>query len=126
VLAHVRKATQGDKTVFNCHPFQHGRWVFAHNGDIPRFEDVRGALLELVDPWDDPIAYIPASSYGDAFTYRLGEGGSSQDVTLQAEMNPKTRAPWQFDTFQLRSAGPDGDFGTDDDVANFEIPQAEH
>jgi glutamine amidotransferase len=49
VLAHVRKATQGEKTVFNCHPFQHGRWVFAHNGDIPRFEDVRGALLELVD-----------------------------------------------------------------------------
>jgi glutamine amidotransferase len=49
VLAHVRKATQGDKTVFNCHPFQHGRWVFAHNGDIPRFEDVRARLLELVD-----------------------------------------------------------------------------
>ena len=49
VLAHVRKATQGDKTVFNCHPFQHGRWVFAHNGDIPRFEELRAALLELVD-----------------------------------------------------------------------------
>jgi predicted glutamine amidotransferase len=49
VLAHVRKATQGDKTVFNCHPFQHGRWVFAHNGDIPKFEEVRGALLELID-----------------------------------------------------------------------------
>lgn len=49
VLAHVRKATQGDKTVFNCHPFQHGRWVFAHNGDIPRFEELRGGLLELVD-----------------------------------------------------------------------------
>lgn len=49
VLAHVRKATQGDKTVFNCHPFQHGRWVFAHNGDIPGFEQVRASLLELVD-----------------------------------------------------------------------------
>jgi glutamine amidotransferase len=49
VLAHVRKATQGDKTVFNCHPFQHGRWVFAHNGDIPRFGEVQSALLELVD-----------------------------------------------------------------------------
>jgi predicted glutamine amidotransferase len=49
VLAHVRKATQGDKTIFNCHPFQHGRWVFAHNGDIPRFEEVRGRLLDLVD-----------------------------------------------------------------------------
>lgn len=37
VLAHVRRATQGEKTVLNCHPFQHGRWVFAHNGDIPSF-----------------------------------------------------------------------------------------
>ena len=37
VLAHVRKATQGDKGLLNCHPFQFGRWVFAHNGDIPGF-----------------------------------------------------------------------------------------
>jgi glutamine amidotransferase len=37
VLAHVRKATQGDKGLLNCHPFQFGRWVFAHNGDIPHF-----------------------------------------------------------------------------------------
>lgn len=85
--------------------------------------DGSSALLELVDPWDDPIAYIPASSYGDSFIYRVGEGGSSADVTLQAEQNPRTRAPWQFDTFQLRSAGPDGEFGNEDDIANFEIPQ---
>jgi glutamine amidotransferase len=51
VLAHVRKATQGEKTVLNCHPFQHGRWVFAHNGDIPNFAEKRGALLEAVPQW---------------------------------------------------------------------------
>lgn len=39
VLAHVRRATQGDKGLLNCHPFQFGRWVFAHNGDIPGFAD---------------------------------------------------------------------------------------
>jgi predicted glutamine amidotransferase len=50
VLAHVRKATQGACTVFNCHPFQHGRWVFAHNGDIPNFEARREALLAEVAP----------------------------------------------------------------------------
>jgi predicted glutamine amidotransferase len=50
VLAHVRKATQGDKTVFNCHPFQYGRWVFAHNGDIPRLDEVREHLRELIEP----------------------------------------------------------------------------
>jgi glutamine amidotransferase len=50
VVAHVRKATQGSLSVLNCHPFQHGRWVFAHNGDIPNFVDMREALLALVSP----------------------------------------------------------------------------
>jgi glutamine amidotransferase len=51
VLAHVRKATQGPLTVLNCHPFQYGRWVFAHNGDVPRFHTTwRAALLERVAP----------------------------------------------------------------------------
>jgi len=50
VLAHVRKATQGALTVLNCHPFQYGRWVFAHNGDIPNFEARREALVSQVAP----------------------------------------------------------------------------
>lgn len=51
VLAHVRRATQGANTVLNCHPFQHGRWVFAHNGDIPGFEATwRKPLLAEVAP----------------------------------------------------------------------------
>jgi glutamine amidotransferase len=50
VLAHVRKATQGNRTVFNCHPFQYGRWVFAHNGDIPNFESKREKLVAQVAP----------------------------------------------------------------------------
>jgi glutamine amidotransferase len=50
VLAHVRKATQGPKTVLNCHPFQYGRWVFAHNGDIPDFESRREALVAEIAP----------------------------------------------------------------------------
>jgi glutamine amidotransferase len=50
VLAHVRRATHGDKTVFNCHPFQYGRWVFAHNGDVARFAEMREALLDAVSP----------------------------------------------------------------------------
>jgi glutamine amidotransferase len=50
VLAHVRKATQGPKTVLNCHPFQHGRWTFAHNGDIPKFPAHRESLMEIIAP----------------------------------------------------------------------------
>ncbi len=50
VLAHVRKATKGSIGVLNSHPFQYGRWTFAHNGDIPSFADHREALVALVAP----------------------------------------------------------------------------
>jgi glutamine amidotransferase len=38
-LAHIRRATVGDVGVLNCHPFQHGAWCFAHNGEIAGFRD---------------------------------------------------------------------------------------
>lgn len=50
VLAHVRRATQGALSTLNSHPFQHGRWVFAHNGDVPAFPEVKDALVAEVAP----------------------------------------------------------------------------
>lgn len=50
VVAHVRKATVGVNSVLNCHPFQHGRWVFAHNGDVPDFERCRARLEARIAP----------------------------------------------------------------------------
>lgn len=41
LLAHVRQKTVGPMTLANTHPFQQGRWMFAHNGTI---EDI--AYLE--------------------------------------------------------------------------------
>jgi len=38
LLAHVRRATVGEISVLNCHPFQHGPWTFAHNGELPKFK----------------------------------------------------------------------------------------
>ncbi|HCV71512.1 MAG TPA: hypothetical protein DHE23_08635, partial [Agrobacterium sp.] len=44
VIAHIRKATQGQVALENCHPFVRemwGRyWVFAHNGDLKDFAPV--------------------------------------------------------------------------------------
>lgn len=34
MIAHVRKMTVGEMEARNTHPFQRGRWVFAHNGHI--------------------------------------------------------------------------------------------
>ena len=50
VVAHVRKATQGEISILNCHPFQYGRWVFAHNGDVPGFAEKRAQLVAEIAP----------------------------------------------------------------------------
>jgi glutamine amidotransferase len=50
VLAHIRKATRGDLHPLNCHPFQYGRWTFAHNGDVADFPTIRESLVAKVAP----------------------------------------------------------------------------
>lgn len=51
LLAHVRLATAGKVRVLNCHPFQYGRWTFAHNGEIAGYErhEVQRRIRDLVD-----------------------------------------------------------------------------
>lgn len=50
VVAHVRRATVGPPALENTHPFVHGRWIFAHNGTIPNFQEIRPMMLEATDP----------------------------------------------------------------------------
>jgi predicted glutamine amidotransferase len=50
VVAHIRRATVGETSVINSHPFQYGRWVFAHNGEIEEFESVREEVRQEVAP----------------------------------------------------------------------------
>lgn len=37
LVAHIRKATVGELTLLNTHPFQFANWCFAHNGEIAGF-----------------------------------------------------------------------------------------
>ncbi len=50
VVAHIRRRTQGDISLVNCHPFQVGRWVMAHNGDVPGYSLLRSELIKDVHP----------------------------------------------------------------------------
>ena len=40
VIGHLRKASVGDLTPANAHPFFHGRYVFCHNGGIKESERI--------------------------------------------------------------------------------------
>jgi predicted glutamine amidotransferase len=49
VMGHVRQASVGDLCSANVHPFTFGRWMFAHNGTVTGFDNVRPALIEETD-----------------------------------------------------------------------------
>ncbi len=50
VVAHVRLATIGVSSVTNCHPFQWGDWVFAHNGTVQGVDQLRPGMLAEMGP----------------------------------------------------------------------------
>ena len=49
-MAHVRATSGGAIEQSNCHPFQHGRWLFVHNGLLAGFPLLRRDLMLAVDP----------------------------------------------------------------------------
>jgi glutamine amidotransferase len=61
VIAHIRKATQGEVTLENCHPFVRelwGRyWVFAHNGDLKEFAPLIDGPFRPVGNTDSELAF---------------------------------------------------------------------
>ncbi len=80
-------------------------------------------LFELPDEWENPIAYLHHRDYGGR-----GQGYVTLDPDTGEELHTLVRAAhdekigrfYQHASFQLASAGPDGRFGTEDDVVNFE------
>ena len=61
VIAHIRKATQGQVALENCHPFARelwGRyWVFAHNGNLENFRPRLHAAFQPVGSTDSERAF---------------------------------------------------------------------
>lgn len=75
-------------------------------------------LFEFRDQWGNPIAYLHRRDYGSAQVYAMvdSSGGPVGESSFKARMNPATGQPWNPKSFQLVSAGPDGEFGTKDDI----------
>jgi hypothetical protein len=80
-------------------------------------------LLEIPDPWGNPIAYFEKSDYAltnRRYTTVEVESGQAVESIPLAFKNPTTGQYYSNDGFQLISAGPDGRFGTEDDITAFE------
>jgi prepilin-type N-terminal cleavage/methylation domain-containing protein len=85
------------------------------------------ALFELADEWGNPVAYFHHRDYGrqDHYVTKSFETGESIDSIAKAQMNPLTKTYFNPKTYQLISAGPDGEFGTGDDIGNWTPPKVE-
>ena len=55
VVAHVRKATVGEVSIANTHPFVYGSWTFCHNGTLFGFEQFRDEVMDRVSPRFRPL-----------------------------------------------------------------------
>jgi len=104
VVAHVRRATVGGTSIENTHPFHHGSWIFAHNGTVPNFDQVRAKMLDHIDPLHrSEIKGTTDSEH--IFRYLLGlflqhpergpfktvQIGLEQILTWSAEVDPDSR-----------------------------------
>ncbi len=61
VIAHIRKATQGEINLANTHPFQRelwGRyWIFAHNGNLTDLPELSNSRFQVVGTTDSEHAF---------------------------------------------------------------------
>ncbi len=81
------------------------------------------ALLEIPDDWGNPIAYFQRRDYGaKPRTYVTLDPATGEELRSEpvAWKNPTTGRFYRVNTYQLVSAGPDGLFGTEDDIPNFD------
>lgn len=74
-----------------------------------------GELLEILDSFGNPILYLHNKDYDRGGVVRLPGG----DVTVPAFAHEKTKQFAGLMSFQLWSAGVDGEHGTEDDVRVF-------
>lgn len=93
-FAHVRAASSGGVTNFNCHPFIHGRWMFMHNGQIHDFIVVKRHLRHLLD--DDIYHWIQGDTDSEhlfALFLQLSKGKDLRKISVVADILQET-----FDT----------------------------
>ncbi|MFM7272756.1 MAG: class II glutamine amidotransferase [Gammaproteobacteria bacterium] len=78
-LAHVRASTGTATSRANCHPFQHGKWLFMHNGQIGGYQRVRRALEAELD--DRYYAHRLGTTDSELIFYLMFSEGLEQDAT---------------------------------------------
>ncbi|WP_410209481.1 class II glutamine amidotransferase [Aquirhabdus sp.] len=99
VIAHIRKATQGNIEVENSHPFMRelwGRhWIFAHNGDLKNYAPALNGTYLPVGTTDSELAYC-ALLQGLRDRFGNTEPDLAEIFSVLAELAPTIAAHGTF------------------------------
>ncbi len=86
-FAHVRAASLGGVSQFNCHPFHYGCYCFMHNGGIANFQKSKRHLRHLLD--DDIYAWVKGQTDSEhlfaLFLQNLKQQNFPQDIETLAQ-----------------------------------------
>ncbi len=88
LVAHIRQRTVGPSSLPNTHPFQSGRWVFAHNGTIKeqgflRDRTSKSRLAELRGETDSELMFAYLLTCMDASAVSDAPVGPATDAVLR-------------------------------------------
>ena len=100
VVAHVRRATVGAPSIENTHPFENGKWIFAHNGTVPNFARVRDKMIRYIDPLHrNEINGETDSEHIFRYLLTLWSRDAGQDLLkiVRAGLQQIVRWSWEID-----------------------------
>ena len=86
-FAHVRAASAGGVTHYNCHPFVQGKWMMMHNGEVLNFIAIKRHLRHLLD--DDIYNWIQGDTDSEhifALFLQLSKGKDLSHLSTAADV----------------------------------------
>jgi glutamine amidotransferase len=83
-FAHVRSASNGGVTTYNCHPFIFGDWMLMHNGEIFDFVHVKRHIRHLLD--DDVYHWLKGDTDSEHIFALFMQKAKGRDLNHLAEV----------------------------------------
>lgn len=106
-FAHVRSASAGGVSTYNCHPFIYGDWMFMHNGEIFDFLHVKRHIRHLLD--DDVYNWVKGDTDSEhifALFMQLAKGRDLNQLSVAADVLQETFQKIQEITNEFGHKGP--------------------
>ena len=89
LVSHIRQKTIGDTSLVNTHPFERGRWIFAHNGTVKDVHWLRAnasaeRLAEIAGETDSELLFAWMLTRLDEVGVAASPAGAETDRALGA------------------------------------------